>query len=123
VYFAAAGNDFPRPILFPARHSATIAVGAASDDGVLLPQCCREPQLDLVAPGHQLAGLAHENRIEQRSGSSFACVIAAGVAALALSAVSTSGHRPGPAGLLSLIRQDGTTEAPTSTTLWRGQGV
>jgi serine protease len=84
-FFAAAGNSHPDPLMFPARHPYAIAVGAAGPRGNLLPECCRLPRLDLVAPGWKIAAPVPNGMIGRRSGSSVACVIAAGVAALMLS--------------------------------------
>jgi subtilisin family serine protease len=85
LFFAAAGNNHPDPLMFPARHPYTIAVGAAGPRGTLLPECCRIPRLDLVAPGWKIAAPVRPGIIRRRSGSSVACVVAAGVAALMLS--------------------------------------
>ncbi len=86
VVFAAAGNGHPDPLIFPARHPLAIAVGAADAHGNLLPECSRLPRLDLVAPGWKIPAPIRGRVIRRRSGSSVACVIAAGTAILALSA-------------------------------------
>jgi len=44
LFFAAAGNGYPQPIAFPARHPLAIAVGGADDSGNLLPECSRLPR-------------------------------------------------------------------------------
>jgi cell wall-associated protease len=82
--FAAAGNEYPRPLAFPARHREVIAVGAADPHGRLLPNCCREPRLDLIAPGWGVPAPVSEASLRCADGSSVACVLAAGAAALAL---------------------------------------
>jgi hypothetical protein len=74
-FFAAAGNGFPRPLDFPARHPGVLAVGAADWTGALLPSICRLPRLDRIALGCDLPGLPG-------SGSSVASVLAGGVEAL-----------------------------------------
>jgi len=86
VFFAAAGNDYPEPLLFPARHPLAVAVGAADLQGNLLPECSRLPRLDLVAPGLNIAAPIRGRVIQRRRGTSVACVVAAGLATLALSA-------------------------------------
>lgn len=80
-FFAASGNG-SGAVLFPARHPCVIAVGPADDRGVLLSQARRDPQLDLLAPGWQIPGLLTTNGHGSCSGSSIACVMAAGMAAL-----------------------------------------
>jgi subtilisin len=83
LFFAAAGNHYPSPVLFPARHPSAIAVGAADREGRLLSDCCSSPRLDVVAPGLKLPAVVGGNIIRRRSGSSVACILAAGTAALA----------------------------------------
>jgi len=86
IFFAAAGNGYPEPLLFPARHPLAIAVGAADLQGNLLPECSRLPRLDLVAPGWNIAAPIRGRVIRRRRGTSVACVVAAAVATLAFSA-------------------------------------
>lgn len=83
--FAAAGNAHPQRLLFPARHSAALAIGALDPSGRLRVECCRLPALDGMAPGTDIPALVDGRHIEPRSGSSVACVVAAGLAALSLS--------------------------------------
>lgn len=86
IFCAAAGNHHPHPILFPASHPLTIAVGASDSLGSLLPDCCRVPRLDLVAPGLiNIPDTSCPKIIRYPSGSSVACVLVAGTVALALS--------------------------------------
>jgi subtilisin family serine protease len=85
VFFAAAGNYYPDPLVFPARHPMAIAVGAADVHGNLLHQCSRQPRLDLVAPGWKMPAPIRGRLVRRRGGSSIACVLAAGVAILLLS--------------------------------------
>ena len=86
IFFAAAGNGYPEPLVFPARHPLAIAVGAADLRGNLLPECSRVPRLDLVAPGWNIAAPVRGRVIRRRRGTSVACVVAAAVATLAVSA-------------------------------------
>jgi subtilisin family serine protease len=106
IVFAAAGNCHPSPLAFPARHAAAIAVGAADDGGTLLIESSRAPRLDLIAPGHAIAALVRDGVIGRRRGTSVACVIAAGVAALALSAGAVAG-KVGRRSLLATLRRGG----------------
>jgi subtilisin family serine protease len=102
VCFAAAGNGHPEPVSFPARHPLAIAVGAADDSGELLMECSRRPWLDLVAPGLEIPA-AVRNRVVHQRGTSIACVIAAGAAALATSC-SRPSHSLNRAAILSTLR-------------------
>lgn len=77
---AAAGNGNPAPVEFPARHPAVIAVGAVDPRGWLIPASARHPRLDLLAPAGDVPAL---DRSEARArGTSIACVLAGGAAAL-----------------------------------------
>ena len=51
---AAAGNAYPHPLMFPARESGVIAVGAADECGDIALSCCRAPRVDLLAPGKRI---------------------------------------------------------------------
>lgn len=82
LFFAASGNMHPHPVMFPARHSAVLAIGASDASGRLRPECCRIPSLDQVAPGTEIPALVRNEQIEARSGSSVACVVATALAAL-----------------------------------------
>jgi subtilisin family serine protease len=90
---AAAGNAHPAPLLFPARHPLAIAVGAGDRRGRLLPTCSRLPRLDVIAPGWRIVAPVDARRSEPRSGTSIACVLAAGAAALAIAAASSTPSR------------------------------
>jgi len=84
-FLASVGNDFPKPTMFPACLPQVVAVGASDSQGNLLPGCCRLPKLDLVVPTANLFVPDQKGVFQLFSGSSAACVLAAGVAALALS--------------------------------------
>jgi subtilisin family serine protease len=88
LFFAAAGNGYPAPLAFPARHPLAIAIGGADNDGYLLAECSRLPRLDLVAPGWKIAAPIHNGVMSQRSGTSVATIVAAGAAILVLSAIT-----------------------------------
>jgi subtilisin family serine protease len=90
VLFAAAGNGFPFPVAFPARHPLAIAVGSAERSGKVLTECSLSPRVDLLAPGNQIPTF-HRNRLQFRRGTSIASVIAAGTAVLA-AASGSPGH-------------------------------
>lgn len=90
--FAAAGNGHPAPLDFPARHPAVIAVGAVDPRGWLIPASARHPRLDLLAPAGDVPGL--DAAATRARGTSIACVLAGGAAALLAPRVSTcpEGH-------------------------------
>ncbi len=81
LIFAATGNQYPSPTLFPANHPDVIAVGACDRYGKILPDCCRSPEPDLLLPSDNMPGLVNGDVIAGRSGTSVACVLAAGMAA------------------------------------------
>ncbi len=85
LFFASAGNWHPQPVSFPACHPLVIAVGAANNFGRILADCSRFPRLDLLAPGWKISAPVSERSIRSASGTSVACVMAAGAAALVLS--------------------------------------
>lgn len=90
VLIAAAGNItplVPEPnIRYPARFSSTISVGAVDNNHLRASFSCYGSALDLVAPGVNIASLRCNNLYMCGSGTSAACPIVAGVAALILSA-------------------------------------
>lgn len=112
LYFAAAGNGYPEPLVFPARHPFVIAVGAADVHGHLLPECSRLPRLDLVAPGWNIAAPIRGRVIRRRRGSSVACVIAAATAVLALSAGVISPTAVCRASILTVLRRTPVARSP-----------
>lgn len=117
LFFAAAGNRHPEPILFPARHPLAIAVGAADVKGNLLPECCRLPRLDLIAPGWNVYAPIGAHAIRRRSGSSVACVVAAGVAALALSAGVSSAPATGRSAMLAVLRRGSSQDSKVASVI------
>ena len=104
LFFAAAGNCYPDPLLFPASDPQVIAVGAADEEGVLLPDCSRYPRLDLVVAGREVPAWVNAATIATRRGSSVACVVAAAVATLALSARAIRRTRADRMSMLALLR-------------------
>jgi subtilisin family serine protease len=115
IYFAASGNGHPDPVCFPARHPLVIAVGASDRRGNLLPDCSRSPRLDLAAPGLAIAAPVHGRVVRRRSGSSVACVVAAGVGALAISAGALAGRVSRTSLLAALSRGEPARPPPPDT--------
>ena len=97
VVVCASGNDYSSEIGYPSSHSNAIAVGACQRNGYRTDFSNYGSGLDLVAPGvdiytttkkkrRQSDGTYIENRYATVKGTSYACPIVAGVAALVLSA-------------------------------------
>ncbi|MHC4425069.1 MAG: S8 family serine peptidase [Planctomycetota bacterium] len=96
VVLAAAGNDNVRP-MYPASHPDVIAVGATDNNDQRWWYSNYGPELDIVAPGGawshswvwttDITGSAGYNQGDYMpgAGTSSACPVAAGVAALILS--------------------------------------
>jgi subtilisin len=117
MFFAAAGNSHPEPLMFPANHPLAVAIGAADFKGRLLSECSRLPRLDLVAPGWKIPAPVHCRAIRRRSGSSVACIIAAGVAALAISAESSLPKRLNRTSILTKLSRDRGARSSSPTPL------
>lgn len=86
VVFAAAGNSGKDvDIMYPARYSNTIAVGAVDENFNRTHFTCSGPSLDFLAPGHNIFSLAPNNGYALMSGTSMSNPYAVGCAALLLS--------------------------------------
>jgi subtilisin family serine protease len=110
LVFCAAGNNYGKPVEYPARDPLAIAIGASTDQGKLANYSAIGKQVAFVAPsgggvrGIYTTDVSYENRgfnlgsaqaggadglhTNDFSGTSSATPLAAGVAALVLSARS-----------------------------------
>lgn len=79
---AAAGNDGPAPVNFPASIAEVIAVGATNADNTLASFSATGSNLDLVAPGSGILSTVAPNTTGSDSGTSFSAPMVAGVAGL-----------------------------------------
>ena len=94
---AAAGNDGCDCLHVPAALPAVLAVGAMDDEGrpMDFSNWGENYQVEgVLAPGEGIPGAVPGDGIEQRSGTSFATPIVAGVAALLLSREVQAGRKP-----------------------------
>ncbi|MEC0168015.1 S8 family peptidase [Paenibacillus graminis] len=87
LIIAAAGNDGymgDDTILYPARYSTAIAVGAIDSSNKRAFFSAKGPDLDLVAPGVKVLSTLPSNQYGMKSGTSMAAPHVTGVAALIL---------------------------------------
>lgn len=84
---AAAGNQAPRGVLFPANQDTVLGVGASDRAGAVRPSSARgDGKPDLVAPGEGIEGPALEGGRIAVSGTSAAVPFVVAVAALLIDA-------------------------------------
>jgi subtilisin family serine protease len=83
VVVAAAGNEAPCQVEFPASINRVIAVGATTKTNELASFSCTGTALDLVAPGKDIYSLSGVSTIPMiGDGTSFSAPMVSGVAAL-----------------------------------------
>ncbi|OQX06342.1 MAG: hypothetical protein BWK73_31105 [Thiothrix lacustris] len=81
LILAAAGNEYPKYSLFPARLDNVISVGALDMQYLVLDDCCINPEPDCWLPGLKIPGLTSSGQLAYRSGTSVSCLLATGFAA------------------------------------------
>lgn len=86
VIFCAAGNSGPIiDIMYPAKYSNTIAIGAIDKNLKRTNFSCSGESLDFLAPGDDILGCVPKNRYAKMSGTSMSNPFAVGIASLLLS--------------------------------------
>jgi hypothetical protein len=108
VVVAATGNEGCECLHAPASLPKVLAVGAANADGTPMPFSNWDESLashGVLAPGEGIQGAVPGNGVAGKSGTSFACPIVTGVAALLLSLQKLRGERPNPRAVRDAIVQ------------------
>ena len=99
VVVAATGNDGCECLHAPALLDGVLAVGAADARGQPLPFSNWDESLarhGVLAPGQDILGAVPGGGVAAQTGTSFACPVATGVAALLLSLQKLRGTKPSP---------------------------
>lgn len=91
--FAASGNTGSNAVSSPAAMDHVIAVASVNRDGTLSDYSNYGTWVDLSAPGQYIYATLPGNKYGVMSGTSMACPVASGIAALYISAL---GYNPGP---------------------------
>lgn len=83
IIFCAAGNSGPgHEIMYPAKYSNTISIGAIDRNLRRTDFTCSGDSLDFLAPGHEIIGCVPNNNYAMMSGTSMSNPYAVALAAL-----------------------------------------
>jgi hypothetical protein len=96
---AATGNEGCECLHVPAALPTVLAIGAGDATGQPMPFSNWDASLashGILAPGEEIIGAVPGNGAAPKTGTSFACPIVTGAAALLLSLQKLSGERPSP---------------------------
>jgi subtilisin family serine protease len=86
VIFCAAGNSGESsPIMYPAKYSNVISIGAIDRNLERTSFTCSGEELDFLAPGHEIVSAVPGNKYAMMSGTSMSNPFAVGCASLLLS--------------------------------------
>ncbi|AGB15232.1 subtilisin-like serine protease [Halovivax ruber XH-70] len=83
---AAAGNDYGSPVSYPAAYDNCMAVSALDENEQIANFSNVGPKINVAAPGANVLAPVPGGSYESLSGTSMACPVASGVAALGKSA-------------------------------------
>lgn len=117
---AAVGNDGPAAApLYPAAYPDVVGVTAVNSRGRVLPEAARGPQVDLAAPGADMAAAGSGQGYVSVRGSSFAAPLAAGLLARRMSRPDSAGA----AAALAAVARAAVDAGPSGPDPVYGQGV
>ncbi len=88
LLFAAAGNA-SGPVAYPAAHDCVVAVSASTSTDAIATYSNFGPEIEVISPGSYIYSTYKRARYTTMSGTSMACPMAAGVAAVAWAAHPT----------------------------------
>lgn len=92
IIVAAAGNNSPGQIIYPASYPSTITVTATTPEGKLVPLSNIAEWVDFALPGYKIFSTLPGNNYGYETGTSFATAHMSGFIALLYSLVSDSGN-------------------------------